>query len=688
MKDRKDMTVASELAADAWWVSPFRMLQTNLREQDASLDTADAVAAVTSLGYDTWLCNAGGIVYFYPVSQEYQRAATALSERESGDLVGDALSAARAADVRFLARFDFSRLPSEMVAARPEWAFIDHEDQWYIEDGLTAICPTSDYHEHLVPEILRDFVRRYAVDGIFFNWLQYPEFSYSMKYKGVCQCVRCQALFRAAHPAELHPRTMADPGYPLWLQIAREQLSALAARYARVVNEILPGTPVMLADVRVDVAFLETNSWLTGHGGGTWWKHTPSELASVNRIAHPDTPALVHSSVNVGLPFRQIAEQPSQFRRYIAQALSRGAQPSTVVIGQANSTRFPCLAAAIDLLQFYGTHRGLYAGYRSAAEVAIFRPGGGPVLGSVQTGDVAEYRGLYVALQESQIPFDVLGLQFQDTLTARALSQYRVILVPGTDGMDDALLTTLDAYVAGGGSVLLTGESFDLAGAARLQSAPAIGQTDRLEEVAQLGGRYVGPADGEDVGPLLPVIGRFSVARWREGSIPSGLVLSSQTPFGPPEISGGNKPDSAAHALVRAAFGTGRITQFPWTAGRSAFESGLTALDQLLRQEVRDLVGGSLALSGAFPADVELTVGRSGTSWIIHLVNHSGGRADRVRDPVPLRGELHLSGSLAAAVTTARAEVADHPLQIVRAVDGSAFVHIDLPTVLEVVRLD
>lgn len=682
------MTIASELAADAWWLSPFRMLQTNLIEQDATLDASGAVAAVTSLGYDTWLCNAGGIVYFYPVAQEYQRAAATLAERPSGDLVGDALHAARAARVRFLARFDFSRLPSPIIAEHPDWAFIDHEDRWYVEDDLTAICPTSEYHERLVPEILRDFARRYQVDGIFFNWLQYPEFSYSMKYKGVCQCERCKALFRSAHPDQPHPRTMADPGYPLWLQVARERLSVLATRYAEAVNEVLPGTPVLLADVRVDVAFLETNSWLTGHGGTAWWKHTPSELASVNRLAHPDVPALVHSSVNVGLPFRQVAEQPSQFRRYVAQALSRGAQPSTVVIGQARSARFPCLTAAADLLRFHEAHQELYAGYRAAAEVAIFRPGGGPVLGSIQAGDVSEYRGLYTALQESHIPFDVLGLQFQDTLTLDALSRYRVIVAPGTGGMDDSLLALLDAYVAAGGSLLLSGECFDDAGVSRLQSAPATRRTDHLDDVTQLGGRYVGPADGEDDGPLLPAIGRFSLAQWREESAAGELVLSSRAPFGPPEISGGNTPDLAAPALVRGEYGAGRVAQLPWTAGRSAFESGLTALDRLLSQEVHNLADDTLTISGTFPADVEVTVGRSGTSWVIHLVNHSGGRPDRVRDPVPTEGELHLSAALAAAVTTARAEVADQILEIRRAADGSASVHVGVGTVLEVVRLD
>lgn len=669
-------TAASRFAGPHWWSAPFRLLQTNLRESDATLDAPRAVDDLIALGYDTWLCNAGGIVYFYPVSEPYQRTAATLGERPSGDLVGDVVTAAHARGVRLLSRFDFSRLPHDIVAAHPQWAFVDRDDQWYTEDGLTAICPRSDYYETLVPAILDDFVRRYPVDGVFFNWLQFTEVAYSGAYKGVCRCDRCRAAFQEAHPGRPHPRGVGDDGYDLWLAVAHAHLTALVAGYSAVVNAVRPGTPFMLADVRMDIAFLETNSSL-GHTD-KWWPHTPSELASVNRISDPGVPALVHSSVNVGLPYRQIAEEPAQFRRYIAQALSRGALPSSVAIGVADADRFPCLRAGADLLDFLRVHDDLYAGFEPAARVALVRPRGGTALSAMQSrDDFAEYRGVHTALQEAHIAFDVLGLQFQEQLVRRdVLSRYRVVVVPGTVGMGVAMRHALDEFVRAGGALVLTGEAFEDS-VATLAAAPAVRLSRRLEGVAQLGGRYVGPADGSTAEPLHPVVGHFSIAEWRAGAEPGRLALSTRTPFGPPEITGGNVPAAAAPALVRA----GRVVQFPWAVGTTCHESGLTALGAVVAGEVASLLGDDAAVTADLPASVELTLGRSGGGWVIHLVNHTGGRGDRVRDPSPARGRLVLGPELRGA-RTARALVADRALPVGDSVD------VEVEGVLEVIRID
>ncbi|MER6790701.1 alpha-amylase family protein [Amycolatopsis mediterranei] len=652
------------------------------------MDAARAVDELISLGYDTWLCNAGGIVYFYPVHEPYQRTARTLAERPSGDLVGDVVEAAHERDVRVLSRFDFSRLPSDIVADHPEWAFVDRDGEWYTEDGLTAICPRSDYHEVLVPQILDDFVRRYPVDGVFFNWLQFTEVAYSGAYKGVCRCDRCRAAFQQAHPGHAHPRGVGEEGYDLWLPVAFARLTELAERYSEVVNAVRPGTPLMLADVRMDIAFLETNSSL-GHGD-KWWPHTPSELASVNRISDPAVPALVHSSVNMGLPYRQIAEEPAQFRRYMAQALSRGALPSSVAIGVADAERFPCLRAGAELFGFLRLHHDLYAGFEPAARVALVRPRGGTALSELQSrDDFSEYRGLYTALQEAHIAFDVIGLQYQEQLVRRdVLGRYRVVVVPGTAGMDAPLRHALDDFVRTGGALLLTGDAFDdqepgTAATAVLDAAPAVRRTARLSGVARLGGRYVGPADGSTAEPLHPVVGHFSLAEWRAESIPGRLVLSTQTPFGPPEITGGNAPADDAPALVRARFGAGRVVQFPWSVGTTSHESGLSALDRVVSDEVASLLGDDTVVTANLPASVELTLGRAEGGWVIHLINHTSGRGDRVREPLPVHGQLVLGPRLRGA-RSARALVADRVLPIAEGMR----IDVDLNGVLEVIRID
>ncbi|SCL29248.1 Beta-galactosidase trimerisation domain-containing protein [Micromonospora pallida] len=682
------MTAASRYDGPRWWDSPFRLLQTNLREEDALLDAPAAVDQLVDLGYDTWLCNAGGIMYFYPTHEAYQRPAARLRERPSGDMVGDVLAAAHARDVRVLSRFDFSRLPTEVIADHPEWAFVDKDGEWFTEDGLTAICPRSDYHELLVPRILRDFVERYPVDGVFFNWLQYPEVAYSGIYKGVCQCERCRTAFQAAHPGRQHPRTLTDDGYGQWLEVALRLLTELAERYSSVVNDVRPGTPLMLADVRMDIAFLETNSALD-HNGDRWWAHTPSELASVNRLSDPGVPALVHSSVNLGLPYRQIAEEPTQFQRYIAQALSRGALPSTVVVGAVEAGRYPCLDAAADLLGFLREHTELYAGFTPANRVAVLRPRGGTALSAMQNRvDFSEYRGVYTALQEAHIPFDVLGLQFQDRLVGDdVVSRYDVVVVPGAEGLEEPLRQALDDFVRGGGTLVLTGEVFD-GETPIFDSDPVTRRVRRLAGLAELGGRYVGPADGRTDEPLHPVLGHFSVVERGADATVGRLALSTQTPFGPPEITGGNSARGGAPALVRGRYGEGAVSHFPWAIGTTAHTSGLTALHRVIADEVRSLLAAPHEIDVDLPTQVEITLGRSGGRWVMHLVNHSGGRGDRVRASLPARGTVTLGGPLAdAARQGVHALVDVREIQPESVVDGRVRIPVELDGVLEVIRL-
>ncbi|MBR7741686.1 hypothetical protein KC207_00055 [Phycicoccus sp. BSK3Z-2] len=671
---------------DQWWTHPFRLFQTNLREVDAGLDVERTLSEMTGLGYDTWLCNAGGIMSFYPTSNPVQREASGLAERASGDLVADVMAAAARHGVRVLSRFDFSRLPSDLLEDHPEWRFVGADGRPYVADGLTAICPRSDYHEVHVPQILRDFVTRYEPQGVFFNWLQYPEVSYEGDYHGVCRCDRCVAAMREAHPDLAHPSGRGGAGYEEWLELSRAHLTRLAHRYREVVNDIRPGTPLMLADVRMDIAFLETNSHLGGESE-RWWVHTPSELASLHRALDPPVPSVVHSSANVGLAHRQVAEQPDQFRRYAAQALSRGAWPSTVVIGDVDLGRYPCIPGASDLLGLLVRHDRLYDAFRSAAPVALLRPEGGTAMAAMQSGsDFTEYRGLYSALQEAHVPFDVLGLQDRDRLAdPDLLGRYRLLVVPGTAGLGPRLAAAIDAFVESGGAVLLTGQSFE-DGRPVLSCAPAASLVEAVTDEKALGGRYVGPADGGVSTTLLPVLGRFDVVVPVGGTVTGDAVLSTRSPFGPPEVSGGNRPRDDAPTVLRGTYGAGRTTQLPWTVGTTFRRSGLASVAEVVVAETLALLGDHLLFVTDLPAPVEVTAGRSGATMVVSLVNHTGGRPDRTGPPVPVRGAVTFAAGV--PVSRVRALVAGVELPVSSLPDGRTRVEVGLDGVLEVLTVD
>ena len=51
-----------------WWLTPHRLLQTNLREIDATMDIDQYVREVKEFGANIVLFNVGGIVVNYPTN--------------------------------------------------------------------------------------------------------------------------------------------------------------------------------------------------------------------------------------------------------------------------------------------------------------------------------------------------------------------------------------------------------------------------------------------------------------------------------------------------------------------------------------------------------------------------------------------------------------------------------------------
>lgn len=78
-----------------WWTKPFSVFQTNLQEIDVTMDVNAAPDMIKGYGADTSLFNVGGIVLFYPSEFAFQTRNLLLSDRPSGELIEDAVSAAK-----------------------------------------------------------------------------------------------------------------------------------------------------------------------------------------------------------------------------------------------------------------------------------------------------------------------------------------------------------------------------------------------------------------------------------------------------------------------------------------------------------------------------------------------------------------------------------------------------------------
>lgn len=572
-----------------WWREPFRMFQTNLREVDAGLDVERVLDYLEEFGANAWLISVGGILSNYPTGLDFQTRNPHLAERDSGDLIGDAVAAARRRGVRVLARMDFSKIDHRRAEEHPEWCFVSPEGERQVYNGLTSVCPSGDYYQVKLFEVIGEVLDGYEIDGFFLNWMSFNEVDYSRRYWGVCHCLAC---------ARRYGDELPEKPDPAWRRFAHDTLEDLNARIRAEIARLRPEAALILGE-HADIVFHEANNAV----GRPLWHHRTSEHVSAAKSYRPEVPVLVNSVGFVDMPYRMAGEEPYHFAQYLLQAISRGAIPSTYIMGTPDDSPYECLGIGGEITRFHRDHADVYRDLVSEARTLLVRP----------DGDLREFQGLYLALLERHVPFDVLP---EGKLAVTDLSRYELVVLPDVGAVDCP--GVLDAYAEAGGTVLATGEAH----LACLPATPLASYTTE-ESVRSLHLR------GER--GMVPVIGAFHVVEPAEGAR-TGLPATSRARYGPPEKCHGHL-DTAHPGWLSAPYGSGTGILMPWTVGRGYRETGLSAHRDLFA----DRLPPGLAIETGLPEQVEIVPARAaGETRVIHLLNRSGDADQRFRRPLPI----------------------------------------------------
>ncbi|MBM7786632.1 alpha-amylase family protein [Tenggerimyces flavus] len=581
-----------------WWQDPFRMFQTNLREIDAGFDVDRVADYLVEFGVNTWLLSVGGILSNYPTELDFQTRNPYLANRPSGDLVGDAVEAAKRRGIRVMARMDFSKVDHRRAEQHPEWCFVDAAGEHQVYNGLTSVCPSGDYYQKHLLEVLTEVLDRYEIDGFFCNWMSFNEVDYSRTYRGVCQCVSCVRGYDDELPVD---RT--SPGYASWQRFSRGVLDDLTGRIRDHIAARRPEAPLVLGD-RADIVFHEANNAV----GRPLWHHRTSEAVSLAKTYRPNVPVLTNSVGFVDMPYRMAGEDPNHFAQYLTQAIARGANPSTYIMGTPFDNPYECLEVASELTRFHRDHAEVYRDLVPAAETLLVRGGSRP-----------EFEGLYLALLQGHVPFDVLG---QERLGDVDLGRYRVVVLPDLGEVESE---QLGEFVRSGGAVVATGRT-------EHACLPVERRLARYESEESVRSLHLKAKH------VLPVVGAFDVVEPRAGAETDYRVLS-RAPYGPPEKTHGHV-ELDRYGRISAAYERGRAVLLPWTVGRGYREVGLTAYRDLILDEVT--AAGAPRIETDLPEQVEIVLGRSAAGTVVHLLNRSGDQPQRFAPPVEI-GECWLA---------------------------------------------
>ncbi|MBI4382227.1 MAG: beta-galactosidase, partial [candidate division NC10 bacterium] len=211
---------------ERWWMDePIRLIQTNLRETDSTLDVQRLAQQLSEYRANVLLFNMGGIVAQYPTEVEFHYPSPHLPEGR--DLFGEMLKEAHARGIRVIGRFDLSKTPKAVYDAHPEWFFKRANGDPAIYNGLYSACINGDYYREHAKRILSEALERYEVDGLFFNMFGNPSHDYSGNPMGPCHCASCQARFRARTGRPV-PAT-EDDEYRAFLAASAREVAAMIA---------------------------------------------------------------------------------------------------------------------------------------------------------------------------------------------------------------------------------------------------------------------------------------------------------------------------------------------------------------------------------------------------------------------------------------------------------------------------
>ncbi len=596
---------------NSWWLTPHRLLQTNLREIDATMDTDQYVREAKEFGANIVLFNVGGIVANYPTELEYHWRNTFMKD----DLVGEVLKKIHKSGIKMIGRFDFSKINEKYAAKHPEWLYVSEKGEHVNYNGQVHTCVMGGYQQDYLLKILKEALTRYPLDGVFFNMIGFPQTDYSRNFHGICQCENCKASFKDFCGLDLPKHdgdTQALRKHQQWKSIQVDR------QFGRVRNLIKS----IRSDIVICTYTTEHIDLIRKESGAPLGQETWDDMERAQwTLLTTENKQLANTTVHFyQMIFRHSAAAPYLHSRRLWQQMANGAWLDFYCIGPLQRLEDRAgLGPISNIYRFHAANEKWMLDTESAAEVGLVR----------RDGD--DYWGWVQILSENHIPFDLVSFEHSE------LKRYKALIVPNSGGVKVGDARELDAYVESGGKLLLSGRIPD---ELRCLGQPALKKTwpqrhsmyvrIRPQDKAEL--RIDGLKDYD----LVQLRGDFHDYQPASGTNQM-LRLIHDVMYGPPEKCY-YKSVSNIPALLMRKYGNGTAASLPFQIGAMYREWGnpghpmlaVGTLDNLLKTGRRLKIDSSPLVEATHRRDP-----KGQFEWIA-LYNHSGRLENSFHPPIPI----------------------------------------------------
>lgn len=665
-----------------WWEQPYRILQTNLRLIDASLDPVALAKEARAFGASAVTFNVGGIFAFYPTALELHKRNPYLDGDQ--DLTGDMLAAVRHEGLRMIGRFDLSKGTQLAYDVHPEWFVHNQDGEPQEYNGTYQACVNGGWARDYGLRILREGLERYDLDGAFFNMTGYQPYDYSGRYRGICHCMNCKSDFAEMFGRELPDKEdFSDPAYADYLVFKRRTSIEAGQRIYDTVKEIRPSTGVM-GNGKTACDFMRLEIQRAVSRPAPEWPHQPGELARWGEATGRGRAYSCASTNFLDYQWRYASETAHNHMLRFGQQIAGGAQIDYYLLGTLDQPSPAPLDEVHKFLQWHEANGEHLTMTKSCAQVGLYHSRASDVFaGLTATGKarMGAFRGAYRLLVESRIPFDfVSDERMEDDDIVQQLAQYSVILLPNTTCLSDTEARVLDAWVERGGTLIATGETghYDERGNRRERFALLRFPALSIEEARSGLETYVEVRDGEagmERAQYLHLDGWYFDVGAR-GEATGQLVLQPEPKYGPPELCFAEDHSQAGPGILRMTHGEGEAIYLPWLPEWLFFRDGLPGHRELLATLINAACAPEVLLAGAGPVEIAIRAKNQGKGQkVVHLVNYAGQRGSAYEEPPALCG---LRLGIRASSGTAHALVSEADL-VLGGADAAGYRWTDLP---------
>lgn len=620
----------------SWWNrEPYRLVQTNLREIDATMDVAAYVQSMVDASASIVLINVGGIVANYPTKLPFEYRNPFMQ----GDLVGDLVKGLHAKGIKVIGRFDFSKINETLAAKKPEWLYVSPAGKNVNYNGQVHTCPNGGYQQQYGMEILTEAISKYPLDGIFFNMIGYQTSDYSGNYYGICQCENCKKRF---HDSTGHALPVkADMNDPVYREYAAFTRSTADELFKKIGNHIKTLNPKLMintyADAGVDMIASESGSELDPEYE---WNYSATD--NVKRVLgsykdrSPGNLLIYFQAIG----YRHVGTSPNLAKEWLLENMLNGAPLGFVVVGTLVNYEDRIFIPTLNKLYgFHKTNEKLFTNVQAVNKIALIR------------GSKDEYHGLIKMLTEEHIMYDIIDPSvIGSERMPRKLEDYEAVILGDVSNMNDQLLFHIDNYVQNGGKILTTGFTSTRdalgkpMGEIRLKS---LGVQPAFETFHRAKSTYlkIAGSDKDILGQeafkdfsIMMMYSDFLKCQLSAGA-KGYMKLLPETRFGPPEKAYFTEANFTGFpGVISNDYGKGKAVFIPWSIGSQYEFKGhymhrtlfVAALEKLLNVK-RTLVTDASPL-------IEMThlANRNGAFEWVGLINHSGQIGASIREPVSI----------------------------------------------------